>query len=163
MTRIIPDQSLDWAVGYLLYLVEVNLAVISTLSHILKRNPMPRWFLILHIQSLTKVTCQIWMAMLHKTFPQTLQSLMVRRSQPNVLLMWITPGASSLSDPALASLFLSMEIQSFGIPAERQVTIETSSFGTEFVAAKVTAESIWGLRYKLQMLGVPFERVQSSF
>ena len=39
----------------------------------------------------------------------------------------------------------------------RQATIETSTFGSEFVAAKVATGTIRGLRYKLRMLGVPIE------
>ena len=39
----------------------------------------------------------------------------------------------------------------------RQATIELSTFGSEFVAAKVATETIRGLRYKLRMLGVPIE------
>jgi hypothetical protein len=38
-----------------------------------------------------------------------------------------------------------------------QATIETSTFGSEFVAAKVTTETIRGVQYKLRMLGVPID------
>ena len=41
--------------------------------------------------------------------------------------------------------------------SKRQATIETSTFGSEFVAAKVTTETFRGLRYKLRLLGVPIE------
>ena len=41
--------------------------------------------------------------------------------------------------------------------SKRQATIETSTFGSEFVAAKVATETIRGLRYKLRMLGVPID------
>jgi hypothetical protein len=42
--------------------------------------------------------------------------------------------------------------------SKRQATIETSTFGSEFVAAKVATETIRGLlRCKLRMLGVPIE------
>jgi len=39
--------------------------------------------------------------------------------------------------------------------SKRQATIETSVFGSEFVAMKQGVEAIRGLRYKLRMMGVP--------
>jgi hypothetical protein len=39
--------------------------------------------------------------------------------------------------------------------SKQLVTIETSTFGSEFVSAKVATETIRGLRYKLQMMGIP--------
>ena len=41
--------------------------------------------------------------------------------------------------------------------SKRQNTVESSTFGSEFVALKVATEMIEGLRYKLRMMGVPFE------
>ena len=41
--------------------------------------------------------------------------------------------------------------------SKRQACIETSSFGSEFIAMKQCCEYIKGLRYKLRMLGVPVE------
>ena len=41
--------------------------------------------------------------------------------------------------------------------SKRQNTIESSTFGSEFIALKVASEMIDGLRYKLKMLGVPLE------
>jgi hypothetical protein len=41
--------------------------------------------------------------------------------------------------------------------SKRQATIETSTFGSEFVAAKVATETIRGLRYKLRMFGIPID------
>ena len=41
--------------------------------------------------------------------------------------------------------------------SKRQATIETSTFGSEFVAAKVAIETIRGLRYKLRIFGIPIE------
>jgi hypothetical protein len=41
--------------------------------------------------------------------------------------------------------------------SKRQATIETSTFGSEFVAAKVATETIRGLRHKPRMLRVPIE------
>jgi hypothetical protein len=44
--------------------------------------------------------------------------------------------------------------------SKRQPTIETSVFGTEFVAMKHGIEALRGLCYKLRMMGVPFDRPQ---
>ena len=41
--------------------------------------------------------------------------------------------------------------------SKRQNTVETSTFGAEFVAAKVAVEMTISLRYQLRMLGVPVE------
>ena len=39
--------------------------------------------------------------------------------------------------------------------SKKQNTIESSTFGSEFIALKIATELIEGLRYKLQMFGVP--------
>ena len=39
--------------------------------------------------------------------------------------------------------------------SKKQTTVETSSFGSEFVAMKQCCEYIRGLRYKLRMMGIP--------
>ena len=41
--------------------------------------------------------------------------------------------------------------------SKRHNTVETSTFGAEFVALRTACELIDGLRYKLRMLGVPLE------
>ena len=41
--------------------------------------------------------------------------------------------------------------------SKRQNTVETSSFGSEFVALRIATELIQALRYKLRMFGVPVE------
>jgi hypothetical protein len=41
--------------------------------------------------------------------------------------------------------------------SKRQNTVETSSFGSEFVAARIAVELIEGLQYKLRMFGIPIE------
>ena len=41
--------------------------------------------------------------------------------------------------------------------SKKQTSIETSTFGSEFVALKTAAEMIISLRYKLRMFGVPLE------
>jgi hypothetical protein len=38
--------------------------------------------------------------------------------------------------------------------SKRQNTVETSTFGSEYVAARIAVEMIEGLRYKLRMMGV---------
>jgi hypothetical protein len=41
--------------------------------------------------------------------------------------------------------------------------VETSTFGSEFVALKIAVELIEGLRYKLRMMGVPVDGPTSVF
>jgi hypothetical protein len=41
--------------------------------------------------------------------------------------------------------------------------VETSSFGSEFVAARIAVELIEGLRYKLRMFGVPIDGPTNVF
>jgi hypothetical protein len=47
--------------------------------------------------------------------------------------------------------------------SKRQNTVETSTFGSEFIALKCAVEMMEGLRYKLQMLGVPLEGLANVF
>jgi hypothetical protein len=46
---------------------------------------------------------------------------------------------------------------------KRQNTVETSTFGSEFIALKTAVEMVEGLRYKLRMLGVPMEGATNVF
>ena len=41
--------------------------------------------------------------------------------------------------------------------SKKQTSVETSSFGSEFVAMKHCTEYIRGLRYKLRMMGIPVQ------
>ena len=41
--------------------------------------------------------------------------------------------------------------------SKRQSTVETSTFGLEFVAMRIAIELVQGLRYKLRMMGVPLD------
>jgi hypothetical protein len=41
--------------------------------------------------------------------------------------------------------------------------VETSTFGSEYVAAKMAVEMIEGLRFKLQMMGIPVARATNFF
>ncbi len=41
--------------------------------------------------------------------------------------------------------------------SKRQLTIETCTFGTEFVAMKTGVEALRGIRYKLRMMGIPLD------
>jgi hypothetical protein len=41
--------------------------------------------------------------------------------------------------------------------SKRQNTVETSTFGSEFIAMKIATEQLEALRYKLRMMGVPVE------
>jgi len=38
-----------------------------------------------------------------------------------------------------------------------QNTVETSNFGSEFIATKIAVELIEALRYKLRMFGIPIK------
>ena len=40
---------------------------------------------------------------------------------------------------------------------KRQSTVESSTFSSEFIVAKIALERIEGLRYKLRMMGIPLE------
>ena len=42
--------------------------------------------------------------------------------------------------------------------SKKETSIETSLFGSKFIAMKQCCEHIHGLRYKLQMMGIPCER-----
>ena len=41
---------------------------------------------------------------------------------------------------------------------KRQKTVETSTYGSELVAARIAVEMVMEVRYKLRMLGIPLER-----
>jgi hypothetical protein len=47
--------------------------------------------------------------------------------------------------------------------SKRQNTVETSTFGSEYVAAKTAVEIIEGLRYKLRMMGIPVAGATNFF
>ena len=47
--------------------------------------------------------------------------------------------------------------------SKRQNTVETSTFGSEFIAAKTVTEMIQALRYKLRMMGIPIDGPTNMF
>ena len=47
--------------------------------------------------------------------------------------------------------------------SKRQNTVESSTFGSEFVAMKIAIEQIEALRYKLRMLGIPVDGPTNTF
>jgi hypothetical protein len=47
--------------------------------------------------------------------------------------------------------------------SKRQNTVETSTFGSEFIALKIATEMTEGLRYKLRMMGIPIEGSTNVF
>jgi hypothetical protein len=47
--------------------------------------------------------------------------------------------------------------------SKRQNTVETSTFGSEFIAAKTAVEMVEGLRYKLRMMGVQVDGPTNLF
>ena len=47
--------------------------------------------------------------------------------------------------------------------SKRQITVETSTFGSEIIVLRISVELVEGLRYKLRMLGVPIDGPCDSF
>ena len=47
--------------------------------------------------------------------------------------------------------------------SKRQNTVETSTFGSEFIAMKTAVEQVESLRYKLRMFGIPLEGPTNMF
>ena len=47
--------------------------------------------------------------------------------------------------------------------SKRQNTVETSTFGSEFVAMRIAIELIEGLRYTLRMFGIPIDNPTNVF
>ena len=47
--------------------------------------------------------------------------------------------------------------------SKRQNTVESSTFGSEFVALRIATEMVQGLRYKLRMMGVPIDGPTSMY
>jgi hypothetical protein len=47
--------------------------------------------------------------------------------------------------------------------SKRQNTVESSIFGSEFVAMRIVVEQVKGLRYKLQMMGIPIDGPANLF
>ena len=41
--------------------------------------------------------------------------------------------------------------------SQRQITVETSTFGSEFVALRIARDLTISMRYKLRMFGIPLE------
>ncbi len=50
-------------------------------------------------------------------------------------------------------IFLNMSLLNW--LSQKQPTIESSVFGAEFFAMKLGVEVLWGIRYKLRMMGIP--------
>ena len=47
--------------------------------------------------------------------------------------------------------------------SKRQNTVETSTFGSEFVAMRIAVEMVEGVRYKLRMFGIPIDGPTDTF
>jgi hypothetical protein len=47
--------------------------------------------------------------------------------------------------------------------SKRQNTVESSSFGSEFIALRIATEKLEALRYKLRMMGIPIEGSANVF
>jgi hypothetical protein len=46
--------------------------------------------------------------------------------------------------------------------SKREYTMETSTFGSEFIAAKIAVELIESLHYKLRMFGIPVDNFKEE-
>jgi hypothetical protein len=64
----------------------------------------------------------------------------------NVVTRWSHTGIIMFVNNALIAWF-----------SKRQNTVETSTFGSEFVALRIATEQMEALRYKLRMFGVPID------
>ena len=47
--------------------------------------------------------------------------------------------------------------------SKKQMTVESSTFGSEFVAARIAVEQIQALKYKLMMFGIPIDGITNMF
>ena len=47
--------------------------------------------------------------------------------------------------------------------SKKQNTVESSTFGSEFIAMKIAMEKLIALRYKLRMMGVPIDEPSNVF
>ena len=47
--------------------------------------------------------------------------------------------------------------------SKKQKSVETSSFGSEFVAMKICCEYLRGLRYELRMMGIPVRNLVFTY
>jgi hypothetical protein len=47
--------------------------------------------------------------------------------------------------------------------SKRQNTVESSSFGSEFIALRIATEKLEALRYKLRMMGIPIDGPANVF
>ena len=82
-----------------------------------------------------------------------LQHLFVCMYPPKLAKLWHSTGAPG---PPTA-VPRTNNSQTTASNFKRQNTVESSTFGSEFIAMKIAVELIEGLRYKLRMMGVPVE------
>ena len=94
------------------------------------------------------------MAMFKKSFPATVPSLLANLSLPQPPLMQI-----SFTVLLLVHHSLHVSISANHTPTDwyskKQATVETATYGSEFVVAKTATEQIMDMRYTLRYLGVP--------
>ena len=58
-------------------------------------------------------------------------------------------------------IFLNMALTSWF--SKRQNTVESSTFGSEFIAMRIAIEKVKAMRYKLRMMGVPIDGPANIF
>ena len=46
---------------------------------------------------------------------------------------------------------------------DTQITVESSIFGSEFIALRIATEMVAGLRYKIRLFGLPIDRPADVF
>ena len=68
-------------------------------------------------------------------------------------------GINSCEDQGQEFLFPSTNRSPILWSSKKQRSIETSSFGSEFMALKTAMEIICSLRYKVRMMGIPIDEV----
>jgi len=75
----------------------------------------------------------------------------------NLIHMWVDSDHAGDKDTRRlrTGYFIFMNTALIAWLSKKQVTIEGSVFGAEFVAMKICVETLRGLRYKLCMMGVP--------
>ena len=103
-----------------------------------------------------------YMGMSKKLSPTTAPNLLANQSLPLPHLM-----PTSFTVLPLVHLSLHAVISANQTPTDwyskKQATVETATYGSEFVAAKTATEQIMDLRYTLSYLGVPIKSKSYMF
>ena len=103
-----------------------------------------------------------FMAMFRKSSPTTVPNLLENQTLQQPPLMPTSFTALPLVHHSLHVSTSTMRLQLIGTP-KNQATVETATYGSEFVAAKTATEQIMDLRYTLRYLGVPMKSKSYMF